>query len=100
MATLRSAHADAEAVLYSTYTGHDVIPELLISELADVGDREPELATRRLYTGGGALTYARRLVLYDHLARFAALVGEHTAHELRIGELDRARRALDPVAAF
>jgi hypothetical protein len=96
---LRTAGADGELLLYSTYTGDDELEVALVSELIEVGSRPTELATRELAVGEGAFTYARRFALYDHLQRLQALCADRLGAELRYERAEAAVRSLDPAAA-
>jgi hypothetical protein len=95
---MRTAAADADLLLYSTYAGHDRLDAALCSELIEIGGASPELGHRRVAVGEGAFTYSRRFALYDHLQRLQALAGSHLGVEIRYEGLEAAVRELDPAA--
>jgi hypothetical protein len=95
---LRTAAADADVLLYSTYTGHDRLDKALCSELIEIGEGSPVLVHRIVAVGEGAFTYSRRFALYDHLQHLQLLADLHLGVALRCEGVDQAVRELDPAA--
>lgn len=95
---MRTAAADADLLLYSTYAGDDRLDAALCSELIEIGGGSPELGHRRVAVGEGAFTYSRRFALYDHLQRLQVLADSHLGAELRYEGLEAAVGELDPAA--
>ena len=95
---LRTASADCGLLLYSTYTGHEDLAVVAVTELLELGSDPPVVITREFDAGMGALTYSRRFALYDHLQRLQWHVREASGGELRASGLDLAVRELDPAA--
>jgi hypothetical protein len=95
---LRTAGADGELLLYSTYTGGDELEVAIVSELIEVGSCPTELVSRELAVGEGAFTYSRSFALYDHLQRLQALCARRLGAELRYELAEAAVRSLDPAA--
>lgn len=96
---LRTALADCGVLLYSTYTGHDDLVVVGVTELLEFGAHAPLLISRELNVDVGAFTYSRRFALYDHLQRLQQHIRESGAGELGVSGLDVAVRQLDPAAA-
>src|SRR6266511_304319 len=90
--------AEAEALLYSVYLGHDELAEALVSELIHVGGGEPELGSRQIRVDEGALTYGRSFALYDHLERFVELLAERRGWNASFAGTELAAPLIDPAA--
>lgn len=96
--TLSSCSSELGVDLTGAYVGHESLDGLAVAEVVDVGHGPgvtASFASRVVPGPEGALVYARRVALYDHLQRFQELAGGG----LGVDGIGVAALALDPLAA-
>ena len=94
---LTSCSAELGIELRSAYLAAEGRDELLVAESAVLGAGPAELSTRRLEAAGGACTYERRRLLYDHLQRLQDLAAQVDL-ALAFDGVDAAAVQLDPLS--
>jgi hypothetical protein len=80
--------------LCSTYTGHPLAQQTLVSELFVCKSREPLLDTHNVDARELPVLHDRHLCLYDHLIRLHELLSELPLGRVVIGGLDEALERL------
>jgi hypothetical protein len=88
--TLSTVLQDHGTELHSTYTGHPLAPETLVSEIFLAPNRKPQVASRHADPRELPVLYGRKTCLYDHLMRLHELVSELGHARVAIAELDTA----------
>lgn len=90
-----SASAALGIELRSAYLEGERSAAVLVADSGVIGGGAAELRSRLLPLGEGALTFERRVLLYDHLHALQDLAGR-AGHRLGFGGLDAAATELDP----
>lgn len=90
-----SASAALGIELRSAYLEGERNASVLVADSGVIGGQAAELGSRLLALGEEALTYERRLLLYDHLQALQDLA-DRVGHRLAFDGLDEAARVLDP----
>jgi len=81
--------------LRGSYLEGEGSASVLVAESAVRGGEPAALGSRSLDVGEEALTFERRLLLYDHLQALQDLA-ERAGHRLGVDGIDAAAAALDP----
>lgn len=92
---LASCSAALGIELRGAYLAGEGNRSLLVAESSVIGPERAGMRSRSLHVAEEAITFQRRLLLYDHLQAFQDL-GHRAGHRLGVDGLDAAALVLDP----
>ncbi|MGD9737321.1 MAG: hypothetical protein AB7V58_17190 [Solirubrobacterales bacterium] len=92
---LASCSAALGIELRGAYLAGEGNHSLLVAESSVIGAQRAGLRSRSLEIAAEAITFERRLLLYDHLHAFQDLA-DRAGHRLSVDGLDAAASVLDP----